>query len=172
MAVKRILQLGNPLLVKKSSPVRFPLNDEVKTIILDLSDTLEQFRIENDYGDGIAACQIGSLRRLIYIIMPTGEFTGVMINPEFIFQSEQVREVWDDCFTFPGMLVRVPRSEVITVSYQNEIGEKKTIEATGRFAALLQHEIDHLDSVLAIHLGLSVDALMTRDEWIRIGRPE
>ena len=56
--------------------------------------------------------------------------------------------------------------------YYNEDGEPKRIDATGSFAALLQHEIDHTNGVLAIQEAVAENALMTREEWIRIGRPE
>lgn len=171
MAIKRILQLGDPLLVKKSSPVKFPLGEDVRTTVSDLADTLDQFRAEHGYGRGIAAVQIGQLKRMIYISLTSDEFSGVMFNPEIVFRSERVSLVWDDCFSFPDMMVRVKRSEAVTVLYQNQEGKQETIEAAGSFSMLLQHEIDHTNGVLAIHLNLAVDSLMTREEWIRTGRP-
>jgi len=165
MAEQSILQLGNPLLWEKSRQVTNI--SSAATLVRDLSDTLAAFRERTGYGRGIAAPQIGHLSRLIFIRMqPTG-FSGAMFNPEIIWASDQTMELWDDCFSFPELMVRVTRAAAVRVKYQDEHGAIQSIDAEGGLSELLQHEIDHLDGILAVQRAISPQALMTRAEWER-----
>lgn len=138
-----------------------------QTIIRDLSDTLAGFREATGFGRGIAAPQIGALERIIFIRMqPTG-FTSALVNPEITWASEARMELWDDCFSFPDLMVRVARACEVRVEYQDERGHKQTVEAAGDLSELLQHEIDHLDGILAVQRAVSPEAFATRAEWER-----
>ena len=75
--------------------------------------------------------------------------------------------MWDDCFSFPDLLVRLERSVNVRLRFQNEAGEVELLEATGAFSELLQHEMDHLDGVLAIDRAIGRNSLCTREEWER-----
>jgi peptide deformylase len=88
-------------------------------------------------------------------------------NPEFEFQSGEKFELWDDCFSFPDLLVRLERSVEVRLRFQSEAGEVERLEAKGAFSELLQHEMDHLDGVLAIDRAMDRDGLCTREEWER-----
>jgi peptide deformylase len=104
---------------------------------------------------------------MIFVRMqPTG-FCGPIINPEIVWASDRSFELWDDCFSFPDLMVRVERATAVRVAYQDERGERLTLEAEGDLSELLQHEIDHLDGVLAVQRAVSPQALMTRREWER-----
>ena len=119
------------------------------------------------FGRGIAAPQIGSLRRMIFIRMqPTG-FCGPLINPEIVRASDDRIELWDDCFSFPDLMVRVSRSAQVRVRYLDERGSLQTVEAEGDLSELLQHEIDHLDGILAVQRALTPRSFCTRAEWER-----
>jgi len=167
MQGKEILQLGNPVLWQKSDEVVDVNSAQTRTIVRDLSDTLATFREATGYGRGIAAPQIGVLERVIFIRMqPTG-FCGPLINPEIAWFSEARMELWDDCFSFPDLMVRVSRATQIRVNYQDDKGLKQTIEAEGDLSELLQHEIDHLDGILAVQRAISPQAFSTRREWER-----
>lgn len=167
MAQREILQLGNPALWQKSERVNDFSSNETAALIRDLSDTLASFREATGYGRGIAAPQIGSLTRMIFIRMqPTG-FRAPLINPEIVWASSQTMELWDDCFSFPDLMVRVERSAQIRVEYMDERGAAHTIEAEGDLSELLQHEIDHLDGILAVNRAISDKAFATRAEWER-----
>jgi peptide deformylase len=138
--------------------------------VRDLSDTLAGFREAMGYGRGIAAPQIGVLKRAIFIrIQPMG-FCGPLINPEVVWSSETSIELWDDCFSFPDLMVRVSRAARIRVEYQDDRGLKQRLEAEGDLSELLQHEIDHLDGVLAVQRAISPQAFATRVEWERMLR--
>jgi peptide deformylase len=167
MARQDILQLGNPLLLEKSARIEDFRATHTQTLIADLRDTLATFREATGYGRGIAAPQIGVLRRAIFIKMqPTG-FCSALLNPEIVWSSHQKMELWDDCFSFPDLLVRVERAAQIKVAYTDERGAAQSLEAEGDLAELLQHEIDHLDGILAVERAISPKAFATRAEWQR-----
>ncbi len=160
-----ILQLGNPLLWEISRPVEDFSSPLVESLTRDLADTLAAFRRESGFGRGIAAPQIGSLQRIIFIRMqPTG-FCGPLINPEILWASADMIELWDDCFSLPDLMIRVKRNRAIRVAYSDERGVRQTIEAQDDLSELLQHEIDHLDGILATERAISDRALSTRAEW-------
>jgi peptide deformylase len=163
MPARRILQLGDPLLRDVSSPV-----DDVaaaRGVLHDLRDTLHEFQRTHGFGRGISAIQIGEPKRLIYI-----EFEGwayCLHNPEYEFRSEERFRLWDDCFSFPNLLVLLERHETVRIRYLDEDGAPRTLETSGALSELLQHEIDHLDGVLAIDRALDRNSLCTREEWNR-----
>jgi len=167
MPNKEILQLGNPLLWQKSAEVDNAGATEIQDVVRDLSDTLSAFREATGYGRGISAPQIGILKRVIFIRMHPSGYCGPLINPSIVWASGSRFELWDDCFSFPDLLVRVSRAAEIRVGYQDDRGSLKTLEAQGCLSELLQHEIDHLDGVLAVQRAISPQAFATRSEWER-----
>jgi peptide deformylase len=167
MPERQILQLGNPRLWQKSDEVTDARSTDLLEVVRDLSDTLSAFRETTGYGRGIAAPQIGVLKRVIFIRMQPVGFSGPLINPEIKWSSESTMELWDDCFSFPDLMVRVSRASRIRVDYQDHRGLKQTLEAEGDLSELLQHEIDHLDGILAVQRAISPQAFATRVEWER-----
>lgn len=170
MASREILQLGNPTLWEKSSAVEDFASSSLASLIGDLSDTLVSFRLANGFGRGIAAPQIGSLHRVIFIRMQPAGFCGPLINPRIQWASDETMELWDDCFSLPNLMVRVRRNHRIRVSYRDERGGEQSIQAEGDLSELLQHEIDHLDGVLATDRAISPRAIATRVEWERLAK--
>lgn len=163
MAARRIIQLGDPLLREIST--RVAKVAPVAAVLADLRDTLHEFQRRNGFGRGISAIQIGEAVRLIYI-----EFEGkayCLINPEFDFLSEEKFTLWDDCFSFPNLLVWLERSVTVRLHYMDETGERRELEASGAFSELIQHEMDHLDGILAVDRRLGGNSLCTREEWER-----
>ena len=167
MPAQEILQLGNPLLWQPSVQVDDIASSDAQTLIRDLSDTLAGFRERTGFGRGIAAPQVGALRRIIFIRMQPVGFTSALVNPSIVWSSPERMELWDDCFSFPDLMVRVSRAVRVRVAYQDERGARQTVEAEGDLSELLQHEIDHLDGVLAVDRAVAPNALMTRAEWQR-----
>jgi len=146
-----------------SCPVARP--SESRLIFRDLRATLHEFRRTHGFGRGISAVQIGEPKRLIYI-----EFQGAtycIMNPEYEFQSEEKFRLWDDCFSFPNLLVWLERSETVAVRYQDEQGRAGQLRASGALSELLQHEIDHLDGILAVDRAIDRNSLCTREEYER-----
>lgn len=161
---RAILQLGDPRLWESSVAVADPR--AAAGLIRDLSDTLAEFRAQAGFGRGIAAPQIGAMQRVIFLRMPDG-FTGALCNPRLTWASPERFERWDDCFSFPDLMVWVSRARAVRVDYQDEEGRPQQLAAAGDLAELLQHEIDHLDGVLAVDRAASPRALATRSEWQR-----
>lgn len=163
MPARRILQLGDPLLRCVSEPLSAPA--DARLILRDLRATLHEFQRTHGFGRGISAVQIGETVRLIYI-----EFEGTpyeLFNPTFEGMSEEKFRLWDDCFSFPNLMVLVERSRSVRVRYQDRHGEAQTVDAAGAFSELLQHEMDHLDGILAVDRAAGPAAFSTRDEWLR-----
>ncbi|MFY9609230.1 MAG: peptide deformylase [Blastocatellia bacterium] len=171
MPAREILQLGNKTLWQKSLIVDDPLSHDTRSVIRDLSETLASFREAAGFGRGIAAPQIGVLKRVIFIRMHPVGFSAALINPHVAWTSIDQFELWDDCFSFPDLMVRVRRAAEVRVEYLDERGAFNFIEASGDLSELLQHEIDHLDGVLAVQRAISPTAFSTRAEWARsLGR--
>jgi peptide deformylase len=166
MAERDILQLGNPLLWQQSASVTKFDSIELRALVDDLVDTLAAFRRRNGFGRAIAAPQIGKLLRVICVRMPDGSFENILVNPRICLRSERSVEVWDNCFSFPRLMVKVSRNAKISVEYQDIRGTARQIDAADGLSELLQHEIDHLDGVLATDRAISPRAIMTRQEYL------
>src|SRR5262249_33353357 len=113
MPQREILQLGNPLLVQPAAKIEDYVSTATQSLIADLSATLAAFREATGYGRGIAAPQIGVLKRAIFIRMQPSGFCSALLNPEITWFSNEKMELWDDCFSFPDLLVRVERAAQI-----------------------------------------------------------
>jgi len=163
MPARRILQLGDPLLRAVSESV--PSAAEAAEIFEDLRATLHEFRRTHGFGRGISAVQIGEPKRLIYIELDGHAYR--LRNPRFEFQSREKFRLWDDCFSFPDLLVWLERSVSVRVVYNDESGGVQVLEAEGALSELLQHEMDHLDGVLAMDRALDRNSLSTREEYER-----
>ena len=164
MAAREILLLGNPLLRQRCRNVRAPRSEDTRQIIIDLRDTLEEFRSRRGFGRGIAAPQIGAAQKIIYV---NSDYTGALINPVILRRSRMRFRLWDDCFSFPDLLARVRRHHSVEVSYEDLEGGRHTFKATGALSELLQHEIDHLDGILAIDRAIDRKHIILRSELDR-----
>jgi peptide deformylase len=166
MAIRPILQLGDPALRERCARVADPSSGETKDLVRDLADTLAHWRDNTGYGRGIAAPQIGALQRVIFLQLPDSD-PWPLINPEIIERSAEEITVWDACLSFLSIFMQVKRHRTITVRYQNPHGETLTAKAGDErnLAELLQHEIDHLDGILAIDRVFDVKSICTREEF-------
>ncbi|MBI9085147.1 MAG: peptide deformylase [Desulfobacterales bacterium] len=148
MTIRQILLLGNPQLYQKSVPVLAEEMETIRSVVVDLRDTMMNFREQYGVGRAIAAPQIGVMKRLLY--MSIGDVSTVFINPQLEGMSEEMMEVWDDCMCFPDLLVKVMRYKSCRIRYRNENWEEESMDLHGDLSELLQHEYDHLDGVLAV----------------------
>jgi peptide deformylase len=166
MAVRPILQLGDPVLRERCARIEDPTSGETKDLVCNLADTLAYWRNNTGYGRGIAAPQIGVLRRVIFLQVP-GSDPWPLINPEIVERSAEEITVWDACLSFLSIFMQVKRHRTITVRYQNLQGEPLTVKAGDKrnLSELLQHEIDHLDGILAIDRVFDVKSICTREEF-------
>jgi peptide deformylase len=166
MPVQPILQLGDPVLREKCKPVEDPSSSGVQQLISDLGATLGHWRAKTGYGRGIAAPQIGVLQRVIFLRLPEEE-PWPMINPEIVRRSTEMMVVWDACLSFLSIFMQVERHREITVRYQDVEGNTQEVEAgeDRNVSELLQHEIDHLDGILAIDRVIDTKTICTREEF-------
>jgi peptide deformylase len=126
-----------------------------------LARTLADFRDSRGFGRAISAPQIGVAKRFVLVDLGDGPF--LVANPEITWRSDELFTMWDDCMSFPSLLVRVQRHESISLRYVNEGGEVREWENLARAESeLVQHEIDHLDGVLAIDRAQGEGSLVTR----------
>jgi peptide deformylase len=166
MPIRPILQLGNPILRQRAAAVADPMAREIHDLVRDLADTLAYWRSETGYGRGIAAPQLGVLQRVIFLQLPGAE-PWPLINPEIVGCSSEKIIVWDACLSFLSIFMQVERHRRITIRYQNLSGEICEVEAGDErdLAELLQHEIDHLDGILAIDRVVDTKTICTREEF-------
>jgi peptide deformylase len=146
MPVKQILLLGDPKLYTVCPPVKKDELTEVKSVINDLHDTLMDFKQKHNAGRAIAAPQIGYMKRLVYMNI---DKPMVFINPILDILSAEMFELWDDCMSFPDILVKVKRHKKCHVSFKDEDWNNCSLELDGSLSELLQHEVDHLNGILA-----------------------
>ena len=166
MPVRTVLQLGNPTLREKCARVGDPNSPEMRNLVRDLADTLAYWRAETGYGRGIAAPQIGVPQRVIFLKLPEAE-PWPLINPEIIRRSEEKIVVWDACLSFLSIFMQVERHREITVRHQTPQGETVEVVADEKnnLSELLQHEMDHLDGILAIDRVTNLKTIVTREEF-------
>lgn len=151
MAIKSILKMGDPNLLKSSQKVTNFSSNELDILIEDLFDTMDA----ND-GSGLAAPQIGVLKRVVVFGVennpryPDAESvpTTILINPEIEVLSNSFQEYWEGCLSIPGMRGLVERPDHIIYRGFDVNGGLIEIEATGFHAIVVQHECDHLDGIL------------------------
>jgi peptide deformylase len=166
MAVKSILQLGDPRLREVALPVGHPSAPKIAALVDDLADTLAHWRATTGYGRGIAAPQLGVPQRVIFLRLP-GEKPWPLINPEIVERSEEKIIVWDACLSFLSIFMQVERNREVTVRYQDMNGQDHQFRAGDdrNLSELLQHEIDHLDGILAVDRIIDIKTFCTREEF-------
>ncbi len=161
MAVREILLLGNPKLYKVSKPVRKREISSLKPLIRDLHDTLMAFRKEHGAGRAIAAPQIGVAKRLIYMNIKE---PVIFINPVLHQKSREKMIVWDDCMSFPNLLVKVERHCRCRIAYRDMEWKERSLLLEGELSELLQHECDHLDGILAVSRAMDKDSFALKSQ--------
>lgn len=155
--LSNVLLLGDPRLRVRSAEVeKFD-----KDLFSPLAVTLEAFRKEHGFGRAISAPQIGIPQRFIAVNLGGDPF--FVVNPEITWRSDETFTMWDDCMSFPDLLVRVERARSISLRYADEQGRDREWRELDQAAAeLLQHEIDHLDGILAVDRAIDPSSLVLR----------
>jgi peptide deformylase len=161
MTIKPILLVGNPKLYEISEPVKKEEVENLKSIIKDLHDTLMEFRNKYGIGRAIAAPQIGVMKRVVYMHI---DKPIVFINPVIDRKSREMIEIWDDCMSFPDLLVKVLRNKSCRMTYRDLNWEEKTIQLEDDLSELLQHECDHLDGILAVSRAIDGKSFALRGQ--------
>lgn len=153
MSILAIAKMGHPMLKRIAAKVDDPTDPAVARLCADMRETLE------DIGaSGLAATQVFVDQRVVvYRVgasrIPAGSGLQpvpwtVMVNPVITPLTYEKVDVWERCLSIPGLHGRVPRYPRISIRYQTLEGANVEQEAHSSWAALLQHECDHLDGVL------------------------
>ena len=161
MAVREILRLGNPSLYESSEPVNEEESRALRQVVSDLHDTMMKFREEYGAGRAIAAPQIGVRKRLVYMNIKE---PVVFINPVITPASDALMEVWDDCMCFPDLLVKVLRYQSCRITYRDLDWTERQLHLTNDLSELLQHEVDHLDGILAVSRAIDARSFALRSQ--------
>ena len=154
-----LLTLGDPRLYEICEPVTPEETPLIEGWIADLHNVMQEIRSAYHFGRGIAAPQIGVMKRLFYIHT---DRPVVVVNPVLKDLSAEKFELWDDCMCFPNLLVRVERHVSLTLEYLDESWRPQEWRVQGDLSELIQHEYDHLDGVLCIMRALDDKAFRWR----------
>lgn len=139
MAIRELRYEGDPILKKRSREIDV-IDDRIKELAEDMFDTMHKWD-----GLGLAAVQVGILKRIIVIDLYDDVSKFCLINPEIVELSDEKMEVEEGCLSYPNQFGKVARSVKVKVKALDLDGKKVTLEAEGLLAQALQHEIDHLD---------------------------
>ncbi len=144
---RKILIEPDPILRKKSESLE-KVDDDVRKLSHDLLETMY-----NAPGIGLAAVQVGILKRIIVIDISKDEKKKdplFLINPEIISRSKETSIYEEGCLSLPGQFAEIERPAKCHLKYVNYDGKEKELKAEGLLATCIQHEIDHLNGVLFV----------------------
>lgn len=139
MALRNIVKFGDPILNKKSRPVE-KFDDKLATLIDDMKDTMY-----HENGVGLAAVQVGMLRRVV--VIDIGDGAMELVNPE-ITMAEGEQKDSEGCLSLPGKYGITVRPNKVQVKAQDRTGKWHVYTGEGLKAKAFCHEIDHLEGVL------------------------
>ena len=166
MAIKELSLLGNPLLLESCSEVLRGDLDQALETADDLRDTLHSFRNDRSWGRAISAPQIGVTKRVIYLEIGQPE---VFLNPRLTEFSEETFEIWDDCLSFPELLVKVRRHKTCRITYRDQDWNEVSRVIDGAESELLQHEVDHLNGIVATMRAIDGSSFALQSERELLG---
>lgn len=141
MAIRNVVQVGDEVLRQKCFVVE-SFDEKLWSLLDDMKET-----VKKEQGAGLAAPQVGVLRRAVVVDVDEGYFE--FINP-VIVQQKGEQSGWEGCLSVRGKSGIVSRPMKVTLTYQDRYGEKYLLKAKGFFARAICHELDHLDGVLYI----------------------
>ena len=143
MAIRKIREYGDEILRKKAREVEF-VDEKIRELIEDMIETMHKYN-----GVGLAAPQVGILKRVVVIDLYDDNGPISLINPKIVKQKGK-QEVEEGCLSFPNQYAKLIRPEEVVAEALNENGEKIKIKAKGLLAQAICHELEHLDGILFI----------------------
>ena len=147
MAIRNVVQVGDDILRKKCFEVT-AFDEKLAQLMDDLRDT-----VRKEEGAGLAAPQVGVLRRAVVCDVDEGFFE--FVNPRFLLQKGE-QSGPEGCLSVRGRQGTVSRPYKVKIAYQDRFGEEHTLAAKGFFARCICHEVDHLDGILYIDKAAEV----------------
>ncbi len=148
MAIRNVVQVGDDVLREKCFPVE-EFDESLCKLLDDMKDT-----VKKEEGAGLAAPQVGVLRRVAVVDVEDGYFE--LVNPVIVAQKGE-QTGWEGCLSVRGKSGVVSRPMKVKISYQDRNGEKHLLQAKGFFARAICHELDHLDGVLYIDKATHIE---------------
>ena len=143
MAIRSIREDGDEILKKKSREVE-NIDERLQTLIDDMIDTMHKFE-----GVGLAAVQVGILKRVLVIDLYDDKGPIAMINP-VILKTKGEQEVEEGCLSFPNQFAKIIRPAEVTVEYTDREGKRIKLKAKELLAQAISHEVDHLNGEVFI----------------------
>ena len=143
MAIRNLRYEGDDILKKKSREVEV-IDDKLQTLIDDMIDTMHKYN-----GVGLAAVQVGILKRVIVIDLYDDKGPIVLINP-VIIKTKVEQEVEEGCLSFPNQFAKVVRPAEVVAEYTDRDGKRMRVHAKELLAQAIAHEVDHLNGELFI----------------------
>lgn len=143
MAIRTIRLEGDEILKKESRQVEV-IDERIKELLDDMVETMHKYN-----GVGLAAVQVGILKRVIVIDLYDDKGPIKLINPVIIKQKGE-QEVEEGCLSFPNKYAKMIRPKEVTVEALDENGKKVKIQAKDLLAQALSHEIDHLNGIVFV----------------------
>ena len=138
MAIRKLRYEGDEILSKKSREVE-KIDEKLQILIDDMIETMHKYN-----GVGLAAVQVGILKRVIVIDIDDVKGPIVLINP-VILETKGSREVEEGCLSFPNKFAKVVRPEEVVAEYTNREGKRVKVKAKELLAQAICHEVDHLE---------------------------
>lgn len=143
MAIREIRLSGDEILRKTSREVE-EVTDKIRELLDDMVETMHKYN-----GVGLAAPQVGILKRVIVIDLYDGEEPFQLVNPKII-KAKGKQEVEEGCLSFPNEYAKMVRPKEVTVEALDRDGKKVIITGKDLLAQALAHEIDHLNGILFV----------------------
>lgn len=143
MAIRNIRKNGDEVLRKKSRAVE-KVDEKIKELVKDMLETMYK-----NNGVGLAAPQVGILKRVVVIDLYDNNGPIVLINPEIIKEKGE-QEVEEGCLSFPNQFAKIIRPTEVTVKALDEDGKEIKIKAKELLAQAISHEVDHLEGILFV----------------------
>jgi peptide deformylase len=143
-ALAHVRKYGDPVLRSKARPIAVfddALRDEIARMAALMHDSM---------GIGLAATQVGALRRVLVYRVEHDSPVNALVNPEIEWSGREKEWMEEGCLSLPSVHVDVERPVRVRVRAQDGHGEPIVVEAAGLEARVIQHEIDHLDGVLIL----------------------
>ena len=143
MAIRNLRLEGDEILSKKSREVEV-IDEKIQTLIDDMIETMHKYN-----GVGLAAVQVGILKRIVVIDLYDDKGPIVLINPVIIKEKGE-QEVEEGCLSFPNQFAKIVRPAEVVAEYIDRDGKRMRVKAKELLAQAISHELDHLEGELFI----------------------
>ena len=154
-----ILQLGDPLLYRKCTPVKFEEINQLMPTAFAMADLVKKFKTKYGAGRAISAPQVGLLKQLIVMNIDQPIF---IFNPKLENLIHEMIDIWDDCMSFPMLFVKLRRHKTCTLHFKDKNWKNCSWYLENDLSELIQHECDHLEGIIATQRAIDNRSFKSR----------